>query len=435
VKRLEELGIGRPSTYASIISTIQDRGYVWKKGSALVPTFTAFAVTPCSSGTSPTWSTTRSPPRWRTTSTRSPAARPTPSRGCRSFYFGDEAGERRAGRRDGIARASRRWCPASRDIDARDVNSIPLGADARRRPEIVARVGRYGPYLKRGDDTANIPDDIAPDELTSRRPSNCWRRAEGTATRHVGPDPDSGPIFGEGRPVRPLRAAGRARRRDRVQAEDGTASLFKTMTVERLTLEDALNCWRCPRGGRRSRRRRGDHGAERPVRPLHQEGHRHPVDRDRGAALHDHPRRRRADLGRAEAPPRADRQGPAARARARSRFGPPDRPQGRPLRPVRDRRRDQRLAAQGRLVEELTTSGRSSCSRTVDAKAPAPKKAAKKKAPAKKAPAKKKAREEGARQEGRGQEGRRPRRPRRSSRSRRSLPRSVRRRRRRSPWC
>ena len=53
MKRLEELGVGRPSTYASIMQTIQDRGYVWKKGSALVPSFTAFAVAGCSRGNFP----------------------------------------------------------------------------------------------------------------------------------------------------------------------------------------------------------------------------------------------------------------------------------------------------------------------------------------------------------------------------------------------
>ncbi len=74
-KALEELGIGRPSTYASIMQTIQDRGYVWKKGSALVPSFVAFAVVTCWSSISRPWSTTTSPPRWRVSSTRSPAAR------------------------------------------------------------------------------------------------------------------------------------------------------------------------------------------------------------------------------------------------------------------------------------------------------------------------------------------------------------------------
>ena len=75
VKAMEELGVGRPSTYASVIATILDRGYVWKKGTALVPV--ASPPSPwsgCSSATSPTWSTTASPPRWRTTSTRSPRA-------------------------------------------------------------------------------------------------------------------------------------------------------------------------------------------------------------------------------------------------------------------------------------------------------------------------------------------------------------------------
>ena len=71
IKALEELGIGRPSTYSSIIKTIQDRGYVHKKGSALVPSWVAFAVTGLLSSTSAGWSTTASPRRWKTSSTRS----------------------------------------------------------------------------------------------------------------------------------------------------------------------------------------------------------------------------------------------------------------------------------------------------------------------------------------------------------------------------
>ena len=79
VAKLEELGVGRPSTYASIMETIQNRGYVWKKGAALVPSWTAFAVTPCSSATSPSSSTTASPGSSKRCSTPSRWAPPT---GC-----------------------------------------------------------------------------------------------------------------------------------------------------------------------------------------------------------------------------------------------------------------------------------------------------------------------------------------------------------------
>jgi len=74
IKALEDLGIGRPSTYSSIIKTIQDRGYVHKKGSALVPSWVAFAVTGLLDSTSAGWSTTASLRRWKTSSTRSPRA-------------------------------------------------------------------------------------------------------------------------------------------------------------------------------------------------------------------------------------------------------------------------------------------------------------------------------------------------------------------------
>ena len=80
-KALEERGIGRPSTYASIIGTILDRGYVFKRGTALVPTFLAFAVRRCSSSISRSSSTTTSPRGWKTTSTASPTARRSASTG------------------------------------------------------------------------------------------------------------------------------------------------------------------------------------------------------------------------------------------------------------------------------------------------------------------------------------------------------------------
>ena len=158
VKALEDRGIGRPSTYASIMGTILDRGYVFKKGTALVPTFVAFSVRSSSSGTSTSSSTTTSRRGWRTTSTVSRPASRSASRGSPRFYFGD-----------GDPGLHHLVTDHLDGIDARAVNSIAIpGSD------IVVRVGRYGPYLERGEQRASLPDDLAPDELTRERPRSSW---------------------------------------------------------------------------------------------------------------------------------------------------------------------------------------------------------------------------------------------------------------------
>ncbi len=139
VKRLEELGVGRPSTYASIMGTIQARGYAWKKGSALVPSFLAFAVITLLEQHFPDLVdyafTARMEDDLDNIASGSEAVVPWLSQ----FYFGadEEPGLRE--KVDGRLG----------DIDARAVNSIPIGEDEHGIP-IVARVGQYGPYLERG---------------------------------------------------------------------------------------------------------------------------------------------------------------------------------------------------------------------------------------------------------------------------------------------
>ena len=107
IKRLEELGIGRPSTWASIIQTIQDRGYVWKKGQALIPTWTAFAVVGLMDSTSTTSSTTSSR-RVETDLDAIAAGERQKDHGCQSFYFGDCAARPQTPRRGEPRRDRRR---------------------------------------------------------------------------------------------------------------------------------------------------------------------------------------------------------------------------------------------------------------------------------------------------------------------------------------
>ncbi len=240
VKRLEELGIGRPSTYASIISTILDRGYVWKKGSALVPTWMAFAVIGLleqhfgrlvdygftasmeedldaiagGEGDSVAWLT--------------------------RFYFGSDDGKE-----GGLARQGglkKLVTEGLGDIDAKAINSLPIGLTEDGTP-VVVRVGKYGPYVEIGERKASLPEDLAPDELTVEMAVALADAPN--EDRVLGQHPESGldvvakkGRFGpyitvtlpEGSPEKPP-----------------TASLFKTMDLGEVTLDQALQLLTLPR--------------------------------------------------------------------------------------------------------------------------------------------------------------------------------------------
>ena len=155
MKELEERGIGRPSTYAAVVGTIQDRGYVWRKGNTLVPSWTGFAsVQLLERHFAPLvdYGFTAEMEEDLDLIARHESESET---WLNSFYFGNGA----TGLRELV---SDEHLTA---IDAREVNTIPLGVDGEGN-EVAVRVGRYGPYLQRGDDTAPLPEDLAPDELT-----------------------------------------------------------------------------------------------------------------------------------------------------------------------------------------------------------------------------------------------------------------------------
>ena len=237
VRRLEELGVGRPSTYASIISTIQDRGYVWKKGSALVPSFTAFAVVTLLERHFPDLVdyafTARMEDDLDEIARGGEEAVPWLAR----FYFGDGEGDRRPkgfGLRQLVS-------DHLGDIDARAVNSIPIGT-AEDGEEVVARVGRYGPYLQKGDTTAPLPDDLPPDELSVDRALALLQAPSGD--RVLGTDPASGlPVIARSGRFGPFVQLGEADG----DAKPRTASLFQGMTVETVSLDDALRLLSLPR--------------------------------------------------------------------------------------------------------------------------------------------------------------------------------------------
>jgi DNA topoisomerase-1 len=236
VKRLEELGVGRPSTYAATISTILDRGYVRKKGSALVPNFTAFAVVTLLERHFADLVDYELTARMEDDLDRIARGAADQEPWLRDFYFGVAEGDRS---RPGLKELT----SDIEVIDARDVNSIPLGADSDGVP-IVARVGKFGPYLQRGEDTASIPDDTLPDELT---PERCLEiLAAPSNERELGVHPETGlMIHAKAGRFGPYVQMGE--HDDETGEKPKTSSLFSTMELSRITLEDALQLLSLPR--------------------------------------------------------------------------------------------------------------------------------------------------------------------------------------------
>ena len=235
VKALEDLGVGRPSTYAATIGTIQDRGYVWKKGTALVPSFTAFAVVALLERHFPELVDYAFTARMEDDLDDIAGGTAEMIPWLTRFYFGDAADY--PGLKEMVSEHLG-------DIDARDVSTIPLGLDSEG-VAVVARVGKYGPYLQRGDDKASIPDDIVPDELTVARALELLAAPAGD--RELGVDPQSGlPVLAKAGRFGPYVQLGEIEGATS-KVRPHTASLFKDMTLDTLTLDEALRLLSLPR--------------------------------------------------------------------------------------------------------------------------------------------------------------------------------------------
>lgn len=232
VKKLEELGVGRPSTYASIMGTIQDRGYVWKKGSALVPSFIAFSVVGLLENNFENLVNYDFTARMEEDLDEIAAGEREYVPWLSNFYFGNG--------RPGLKKMI-----ASRleEIDAKEVNSIPLGKDPEGR-DIIIRVGRYGPYLQREDDRASIPEDLAPDELTIEKATELLAAPSGD--RVLGAHPETGePVSVKAGRFGPYVQLGE--QEDGSKVRPATASLFKTMDPGSVTLDEAVRLLTLPR--------------------------------------------------------------------------------------------------------------------------------------------------------------------------------------------
>jgi DNA topoisomerase-1 len=235
VKELEERGIGRPSTYAAVIETIQARGYIWRKGTALVPAWTAFAVTNLLEqhfGHLVDYNFTATMEEALDVIARGEGER---EKWLDSFYNGNGT----PGLRELVSDE------ALAGIDPRGVSTIPIGEDETGHP-IIVRVGRYGPYVQRADnETASLPPDIAPDELTVDLALELIKQqAEGPKALGIDPATEL-PVYvltGRFGPYVQLgdQAAGSKKKPKR-------ASLFATMTPDTVTLEEALELLSLPR--------------------------------------------------------------------------------------------------------------------------------------------------------------------------------------------
>jgi DNA topoisomerase-1 len=235
VKRLEELAIGRPSTWASIIQTVQDRGYVWKKGQALVPTWTAFAVVGLMERHFDELVDYDFTARVEEDLDAIARNERQKIEWLQHFYFGDEADE--------MPGLKRLVADNLDEIDAAEINTFPIGVDADGRT-VVVKPGKYGPYVKRGDDTASVPDDLPPDELTVDKALQLL--AAPKSDEPIG-ELDGYPVFAKNGRYGPYVQWGSPDNLPPGLDKPKMASLFKTMVLDRITVDEAKALLTLPR--------------------------------------------------------------------------------------------------------------------------------------------------------------------------------------------
>ena len=201
------MGIGRPSTYASIIDTILAREYVFKRGTALVPTWTAMAVSQLLESHLPNlvdYQFTAQMEDDLDSISRGEAGHVAY---LHNFYFGD-----------GKTGLKPHLESKEGEINARDVSRVRIAQPDGEEPMYV-RVGRYGPFVEQGDRRASLPNGLAPDEVTRESALEMLARAQ-AAEEPLGMCPDTGkPVYLKNRALRALHSAWPGRRSGRKAAE------------------------------------------------------------------------------------------------------------------------------------------------------------------------------------------------------------------------
>jgi DNA topoisomerase-1 len=237
IKKLEDLGIGRPSTYASVMKTIDRRGYVWKKGKSLVPAFRAFAVVNLLqiyfADLVDYQFTAEMEDQLDEIAQGTQDLEPWLQR----FYFGDPNATTE------LAKAGlEKMTHEQHEFDFAAINSIALGVAPDGVP-VSVRSGRYGPYLVHGEDRASIPEATEPDSLSVAKALELL--AAPSNDRELGVDEASGlPIFLKAGRYGPYVQVGEM---TDPKEKPKTASLFTTMSPESVTFEDAQKLLSLPR--------------------------------------------------------------------------------------------------------------------------------------------------------------------------------------------
>jgi DNA topoisomerase-1 len=242
VKRLEELGIGRPSTYASTIRVILDRGYVWKKGTALVPTWVAFSGTALLEREFPDLVSYQFTADLEDELDEIANGRADMVSELTAFYWGDHVVPPGVPAEGGLRKPIDEFTDMDIRPLIREVNGVPLGVDANG-VAVEARAGKFGPYVSRGEDTASIPEFLPPDELTLEKAIELLATPKGG--RPLGEDPATGlTVYAKAGRYGPYVQLG-----EMVDGADKPkmASLFATMSPEDITLDDALQLLSLPR--------------------------------------------------------------------------------------------------------------------------------------------------------------------------------------------